>query len=60
MLKHNFVSGLVVMAGCIMSLHYPAIIKLNSGCPMIIATGNSETGKSTAIKTAMALTGAVS
>lgn len=56
-LKHNFVSGLLVMAGCIMSLHYSAVIKLNSGCPMIMATGKSETGKSTAIKTAMAFTG---
>ena len=36
------------------------IIKLNSGCPMIIDTGKSETGKSTAIRTAMSLTGAVS
>lgn len=58
-LKHNFVSGLLVMAGCVMSLHYSAIIKLNSGCPMMVATGKSETGKSTAIKTAMSLTGVV-
>lgn len=56
-LKHNFVSGLLVIAGCVMSLHYSAVIKLNSGCPMVIATGESETGKSTAIKAAISLTG---
>ena len=56
-LKHNFVSGLLVVAGCVMSLHYCVVISLNSGCPMIIATGESETGKSTAIKVAIFLTG---
>ena len=29
-----------------MSLHYSVVIRLNSGCPMVIATGESETGKS--------------
>ena len=53
----NFVSGLLVIAGCVMSLHYSAVIRLSSGCPMIISTGESETGKSTAIKISISLTG---
>ena len=50
-------NGLLVVAGCVMSLHYCVVISPNSGCPMIIATGESETGKSTAIKVAIFLTG---
>ena len=57
-LKHNCVNWLLVLAGCVMSMHYSAVIRLNSGCPMIISTGDGETEKSTAIKTAIFLTGA--
>lgn len=56
-MKHNFISALLVLAGSVMALHYKSIIRLNSGCPMVIAAGESETGKSTAIKVAVALTG---
>ena len=57
LLKHNFVCGHLVLAGCVTSLHYSSIIKLKSGCPMIIATGESQTGKTTSLKVAISLTG---
>ena len=56
-LRHNFISGLLVVAGSMMALHYSAVVKVNSGCPMVIASGASETGKSTAIKAALSITG---
>ena len=56
-LKHNFINGLLVIAGSVMAAHYSAVIRVNSGCPMVIASGPSETGKSTAIRSALSLTG---
>ena len=56
-LKHNFINALLVIAGGVMATHYSAVIRVNSGCYMLIASGPSETGKSTAIRSALALTG---
>ena len=58
-LKHNFTSGLSLIGGTMMALHYRSVVRVNSGCPMMIAAGQSETGKSTAIKSALSLTGIV-
>ena len=59
MLKHNFINALVVIAGGVMATYYSAVIRVNSGCPMLIASGpsSSETGKSTVIQPVLALTG---
>ena len=56
-LKHNFINGLLVMAGSVMALHYTDVIKVNSGCPLVIASGPSETGKTTAITSGLSVTG---
>ena len=58
-MKHNFIPSLVVIAGSVMALHYSAVIRVNSGCPAVIAAGPAETGKSTAIKSGLSLTGNV-
>lgn len=58
-MKHNFISSLFVIAGAMTALHYNAVIRVNPGCPMIIASGPPETGKSTAIKVALSLTGQI-
>ena len=58
-MKHNFSSSLLVVAGGIVALHYSSIIQL-SGCPTIVAFGPSETGKTTAIRVALAISGVVS
>lgn len=56
-LKHNFINALLIIAGGVLALHYSAVIRVSSGCPMLIASGPSETGKSTAIKAALSITG---
>ena len=56
-LKHNFINGLLIIAGSVMAAHYSAVIRVNSGCPMVITSGPSETGKLTAIRSALSLTG---
>lgn len=55
-MKHNFISSLLILAGGVMQLHYSKL-QLLGGCPIIVAQGRSETGKSTALRTALALLG---
>jgi len=55
--KHNFHSSLLIIAGMIMAFHYSKIKELYGGCPIVVAMGPSETGKSTAIRAALALFG---
>ncbi|SMN12438.1 hypothetical protein SPBRAN_888 [uncultured Candidatus Thioglobus sp.] len=56
-LKHNFIPGLLVVAGAAMSFHYNKTVSLYSGCSMILASGPSATGKTTAIKVGLSLFG---
>ena len=56
-LKHNFFSSVLVVAGGIMALHYITITQMCKGCPTIIAVGQPETGKTTALTCAVAITG---
>lgn len=56
-LKHNFFSALTIMAGGILALNYTTVTRQYSGCPVVIALGPSETGKSTVIKAALSITG---
>ena len=55
--KHNFVPSLLVIAGIALAFHYEAIVELYGGCPITVATGESETGKSTAIRAGLSLFG---
>ena len=56
-LKHNYISSLLVLAGGVMSLHYSTLTATYSGCPITVALGPAETGKTTAVKAALAITG---
>ena len=56
-LSHNFLPGLLVISGALMSFHYRTVIELYGGCAVTVATGDSGTGKSTSIKAALALFG---
>lgn len=56
-MKHNFIPALFVIAGALMSFHYIYVVHLWGGCSMVIAKGESETGKSTAIRAALSLFG---
>ncbi len=48
-LKHNFLSGLLMVGGGIMYCHYNVVAEKHGGCPIVIAIGPTETGKSTSI-----------
>ncbi len=56
-LKHNYLAGLLMVSGSIMAMHYSKIVEVLSGCPIVVAVGPSETGKSTSIKAALAFSG---
>lgn len=58
-LKHNFISALLVVhvAGGVMTLHYTTLTTLFAGCPVVVAVGPAESGKTTAIKAALSITG---
>ena len=56
-LNHNLIPGLLVVSGAVMSFHYRTVIDKYGGCAVTVATGESGTGKSTAIKAALALFG---
>ncbi len=54
-MQHNF-PAIVMSAGIILALHYLTVVK-STGCPIVVAEGESQTGKSTALKVARALLG---
>ena len=56
-LKHNFLPGLIVMSGVIMAFHFSTVKEMFGGCPITVAIGQSETGKSTTIRAALSLFG---
>lgn len=56
-LKHNFPNALLILAGGVMALHYQTVTKLCKGCPAVVAIGPPETGKSTALAAALAISG---
>ena len=57
-MRHNFFSSVLVVAGAIMSMHYTTILRYG-GCPTTIAVGESETGKSTSIRIGLSLMGKI-
>ena len=57
-LKQNFISSLLLLGGYLMSLHYSTFNSTRaSRCPIVVAIGVSETGKSTSINAALAICG---
>ncbi len=55
-MQHNFFASLIMAAGGILAFHYSMVTK-TAGCPIVLAEGLSQTGKSTALKVALALFG---
>ena len=53
---HNFFPAQIMAAGAILALHYVTIAK-TVGCPVVLAAGPSQTGKSTSLIVALALLG---
>lgn len=56
-MKHNFLSSILVLSGGIMALHYEKIQDIFAGCPVVVATGEPETGKSTSMRAVAAICG---
>ena len=50
-------AALLVLAGTLMAFHYHSVVHIYGGCSTTVATGCSETGKSTAIRAALSLFG---
>ena len=57
-MQHNFFPAILMAGGAIMALHYSSVIQAG-GCPIVIANGGCETGKSTAIRLALSLFGKI-
>ena len=55
--SHNWVPGLLFVAGALMSFHYRQVIDMHMGCPVTVAAGPSSTRKTTLIKAAPSLFG---
>lgn len=56
-LNHNFLPGLLVVSGALMSFHYLTVVELYGGYAVTVAMGEPGTGKSTSIMAALALFG---
>ena len=57
MAKQNLIPTLLMIAGAIQSFHYQMVIDAYGCCPIPVAVGASETGKSTALVAALSLFG---
>lgn len=57
--SYNVTSGLLTIARFFMAFHYEYILSMWGGCPVVVAIGHPETGKSTAIVMGLAMTGLV-
>ena len=55
--KHNYISSILVIAGVCLAFHYELLLDLYGGCPITVALGEAETGKSTAIQAGLAVFG---
>ena len=51
--KHNYYSGVLIISSIMMAMHYVTIPK----CPIVVASGPSETGKTTSLMIALSLIG---
>lgn len=58
-LKHNFYPALLLMGSAAFVLHYEDIIENLSYCPILLAFGESGTGKTTALESAISMLGAI-
>ena len=56
-MEHNFVPSLMVLGSCAMALHYHTILGKFLFCPIPLAFGESGTGKTTALRCGLAITG---
>lgn len=58
LLGENFLSGMLVLGGMGMAVHFQLIVKHRMACPMLFAVGPTKCGKTTALQCAAAMVGA--
>lgn len=58
LLGENFLSGMLVLGGMGMAVHFQLIVKHCMACPMLFAVGPTKYGKTTALQCAAAMVGA--
>ena len=56
-MKLNFYPSLLVISGIILCYHYSTLASTSNGCPVIVAMGQPETGKTKSLLTALSLVG---
>ena len=57
--KYNYIPSIMTLAGALLALNYQTILDNYEGCPVPFVYGASQTGKTQACKTALALIGMV-
>ena len=55
LMTNNYPATCMAIGGAVMSLGYSLINEKVSSCPVVLLTGDTETGKSTALRCCMAL-----
>lgn len=53
--KHNLIPTLLMIAGTIQCFHFKTVVDCYGCCPIPVAIGESETGKSTALQAGLSL-----
>lgn len=53
--KHNLIPTLLLIAGGMVAFHFQTVVEMYGNCPITVAIGPSQSGKSTAIKAALSL-----
>ena len=56
-MQHNFYASLLVVSGVALAFHYCTMAESSYGCPVVIAEGDPETGKTKSVHTALSLVG---
>ena len=57
-MKHNFLPCVTTIGGTVMALHFETFIENLKSCPILLAYGQSGSGKTTALSCALSLLGA--
>jgi hypothetical protein len=56
-MQHNFFPAITFISSVVLCLHYKTLSKKPTGCPIVVAEGKSQTGKTTALLVALGLLG---
>lgn len=55
--QHNFYPSLLITSGILLAFHYSQMVASGFGCPIVVAEGKPETGKSKSLLTGLSIIG---